>query len=644
MRHASLSLLVSALAAACALPPRTTARPEDGAASNADRSTPDAITEAGADSATLDDASAIDADSAMIAMDGGRDALPDALPDAPPDVRDAAADTGVARARITGRVRFLSSGSITVSFNGVAQVFNAAANAAPITFDVLTPVPMTMHSIAVTANTSGQTCSVRLPTPTPTTELTVNGVEVRCVLAANNTLTDAMTEQTISLPSAAAPPQRDLTEVPEFVVNQPDEVSVLAAVTVPVVRFPSVNSLGVVEVGFVDQPSGAVLGRINVRRANGNTRTMHLSASAILRLSPGMHRIRPTFRHVDVPGRPAALLVYGVRPAAGITVASQGSLDLTYSAVVLDSLSTYEGSAHSTWMPTAAEPALATVNAPLTIPLVPALRPTIPANGGALYSFTPPLGYGPVQWDLLADGATLARGAAYYDDAPMPHAMITMQPSATAITPAVTATLTRYNYRNSFGPPSSPVTLRASEATSFDGTMTVAAPITPALLSIATFRSGVRMFAQRQTGASDWYPGTAPAPTPLPATTPVHVSLAQPRKVLVSVRLASGRVGSDGPFSDLTIGVRSDGGALRTLTQVTITSSNAQNSQGVLMTTIVELPAGEHDINFYARAVTSVGEIPPGGITTGYAMFATPDQLDTSQRLGHLSVSALVLE
>ncbi len=632
MRHPSFALAFAALSAACALPPRSTARSEDSASSS------DATLDASADS-EQDATRPGDVADTGVAMDA-----PDvfARPDASPDVVDTGVDSGVA-ARITGRVRFLSSGTITVTFNGVARTYAAAANAAPIAIDVATPVPAMRHEIAVTANTSGQTCTVRLPSPAPTTELSVTGVEVRCVMATQQELTSA-TEETVELPGSATPAQRDLTEVDELVINQPDAVSVLASVTIPTIRFNSTNSLGVVEVGFVDQPSNVVVGRISVRRANGNTNVMHTSATAILRLAPGPHRIRPTFKHFDVAGRPAASIVYGVRPLRTITVPSDGPLKLTYSAIVLDSLSTYEDTEHATWMPSASEPPLEVGASPRIIPFATPIRPSIPANGGAIYTFTPPLGTGPVQWDLLADVVTLARGMAFYDEAPMPHAMLAAQPSTTAITPVIAAQLSRFNYRNSFGPNNAPVILRAPIATSYDSTQLAPAAVTPALLSAARFASGVRMYAQRASGARTWGTTTAPMAQPPPGLAPIRVTLAAPRRVYFFGRLASVRVLSDGPVADVSLVARTAATATtRVITHGSVLSSNAQNSQGMLVAGIVDLPAGEHELQLLARPVTSIGAIPAGGITTAYPISLTADLVDDVP-LGHVSIGALVLE
>jgi hypothetical protein len=640
MRHPSFALAFAALSAACALPPRSTARSEDSASSS------DATLDASADS-EQDASRPSDVADASVGMDAADvfarpDARPDASPDAGPDVVDTGVDSGVA-ARITGRVRFLSSGTITVTFNGVARTYAAAANAAPIAIDVVTPVPAMRHEIEVTANSSGQTCTVRLPSPAPTTELSVTGVEVRCVMATQQELTSAI-EATVELPGSATPAQRDLTQVDELVINQPDAVSVLASVTIPTIRFDSTNSLGVVEVGFVDQPSNVVVGRISVRRANGNINVMHTSATAILRLAPGPHRIRPTFRHFDVAGRPAAHIVYGVRPLSNITVPSDGPLKLTYSAIVLDSLSTYEDTEHATWMPSASEPPLTAGAPPRLIPFATVIRPSIPANGGAIYAFTPPMGTGPVQWDLLADSILLARGMAFYDEAPMPHAMLAAQPSSTAITPAISAQLSRYNYRNSFGPNTAPVILRTPIATSYDSTQLAPAALTPALLSAARFSSGVRMFAARATGGRSWATSTSPTPQSPPGLAPIRVSLAAPRKVYFFARLASARVASDGPAADVSLVARTAATATtRVISHVSVVSSNAQNSQGMLVAGLVDLPAGEHELQLFVRPVTSMDAIPAGGITTAFPFIYTADLVDDVP-LGHVSIGALVLE
>jgi hypothetical protein len=632
MRHPSFAFAFAALSAACALPPRSTARSEDSASSS------DATLDASADS-EQDATRPADVADTGVGMDAA-DGI--ARPDAGPDALDTGVDSGVA-ARITGRVRFLGSGTITVTYNGVARTYAAAANAAPIAIDVATPVPAMRHEIAVTANTSGQTCTVRLPSPAPTTELSVTGVEVRCVMAAQHELT-AATEQTVELPGSTTPTPRDLTEVNEFVINQPEAVSVLASVTIPTLRFNSTNSLGVVEVGFVDQPTGAVVGRISVRRANGNTNVMHASATAILQLPPGPHRIRPTFRHFDVPGRPSASIVYGVRPQQMFTTSSDGPLRLSFSAIVLDSLSTFEGAEHATWMPAARESPLNAADPARYIPFATVLRPSIPANGGAIYSFTPPLGTGPAQWDLVADAILLARGLGFYDNSPLAHAMLAAQPSSVAISPAISAQLSAYRYRDDFNPPTAPVILQAPVATSTDLSQLATATVTPALLSAARFSSGVRMYAQRATGARDWWTTGSPTPQALPGLAPVMINLEAPRRVYFFARIASARVVSSGAVADLSLTARTAPTAPpQIIAHVSINSSHGQNSQGVLIAAIADLPRGAHELQLYARPVTSPDPIPAGGITNAFRFSAGPEMYD-SAIVGHIALGALVLE
>lgn len=624
---ANLSVIATtslAVIAGCALPARTTARVEDGA------TVPDVPTDRMTPMDVRDDA--------PDAGDGG----------APTDVADASdADVGAdvpdatGAARITGRVRFLETGTVVVSFNGVARTFTAAAGA-PIDFDVSTPLPATAHTINVTGGTSTQTCTVILPSPAPMRETMVAGVEVRCVIAAQHQLT-APDERLIELPASTTPMPRPLTEVPEFVVNQPAATSVLLSLSVSNLSFTSTTTLGAVEVAFVDATTGQVAGRAVVRRPNGNTRTAALSTVAIMQLAAGMHRIRPAFWHYDVTGPVAgnAQISYGVRPERGITVASDGPLTVNYNAVLLDSLSTFDRATLSEWAPSASEPTLA-MGQDRVIPLAPAVRPMIPAGGGALYALTPPSASGPVQWDLLSDGATLARGAAFYDDAELPHAMLAAQPTSAALSPMITARLTRYGYRNSFGPADASVRLDGALATHFSGMPRSRTPQTPARLGTAVFGAGVRMYASRNSEPM-WGTTMAPAYSDPRNLEPIRVRLTAPRRVLFFARLATARVLSDGPVGDVRL-VRRTGAMVVPLAQVMVQSSNAQNSQGLYLSAIADLPVGDHELQVSARPVTSVGAIPPGGITTGYAVSYTPDLLDLAQPVGHIATGALVLE
>ncbi len=654
MRHTRL-LLALTVTAACSSP----VTPTDDAAS-ADGSPESAVADAREDilsDATARPDGADDADDADSTADVSsmNDVL--SLPDATstPDVTpmmDAIADAAVdampdamPSARITGRVRFLGDGTVTVSFNGVLRTFSAAANAAPIAFDVSAPAPLARHSITIASSTSTQTCAVRLPTPAPVAEPVVTGVEVRCVMAAQGELTSP-SEQVIELPGTPTAPQRDLIELPEFVIDQPDATNVLLSVSVPLIVFGSTNTLGAVEVAFVDSVTNTVVGRSIARRPNGNTNSAHASTSAIMELAPGPHRIRPTFRHFDVDAaHPGARIVYGVRPQRAITVASDGPLTLTFDAIVLESLSTFDRALHASWMPTATEPSLA-AGMSRVVPIAPAVNPTVPAGGGAIYAFVPSSASGPVQWDLASDSTSLARGAAFYDGAELPHAMLAAQPFAAAATVSITARLSRFYYRNNFGPADQSVELRGPNVTAFSGSPSFRPALTPTTLDGALFGPGVRLFAQRATGNVSWSSGNAPVAAPPPTLDATRIVLAAPRKVYFFARVGSLRVASDGPVGDVQL-VRRNAAApfdARTLTQISLSSSNAQNSQGALVAALVDLPAGEHILELRARPVTSIGVIPPGGIVQAYPVLFTPYVTDAVVQLGHVSTGALVLE
>jgi len=619
----------------CAIPARSTARVEDASAL-ADRSE-DVATDQPTDGA-MDVTDAMDVMAVTDVIDVvTRDVPPDASTDA--EVATDTPDSGPV-ARLSGRVRFLESGTVTLALNGVSRTFTADSGA-PIDFDVTTPLPTTSHSITITGGTTMQTCTVLLPTPRPRVEPVVTGIEVRCVVAAHHQLT-AATERFIDLPANAMPAPLPLPELPEFVVNQPTPVSVLLSFSASNVVFTSDNTLGAVEVAFIDTVTGQIAGRAVTRRANGNTRTATLGTVAIMQLAAGRHRIRPVLWHFDpVATTTPARIVYGPRAAQGITVASDGPLTSTFDAVLLDSLSTFERSSVAEWTPGASEPEL-TAGQQRDVPLAPATAPMLPAGGGALFAFSGASARGPVQWDLLADGATLARGMAFYDSAHLPHAMLAAMPAPMAIAPTITARVTRYSYRNSFGPANEPLRFEGARATHFSGMPNFLTPQTPARLSSAVFGPGVRMFAVRQSRPM-WTTSTMPIAADPPGHDPIRLNLAAPRRVLVFARIASARVLSDGPIADVRL-VRRTGATTAPLAQVSIQSSNAQNSQGLYLSAIADLPAGDHELQVTVRPVTSIGAIPPTGITTAYPLSYSPDLLDMSQPLGHIATGAIVLE
>lgn len=670
MRRSSIVFALATLAA-CSGPQNTTDSSPDGAVDSAlpDREPMDSqpptdapmMSEDGASSPDADDASPMDAPMDDVAPDSADDAAPADVPapfDAPTDSgvdtgTDTGVDTGVDTGadvpmfpvRITGRIRFLASGSVTVTFNGVAQTFNALPDAAPIAFDVGTPAPATRHTITVTGGSTTQTCSVRLPTPEPLAEPVVNGVEIRCALSHREVLTaDAV--RGIAIPGAAMPPQRHLTEMPEWRINQPDPVTVLLSTHIPWLDFQSTTTLGAFEVAFVDTMTGNVVGRSIVRRANGNTRAMHASSVTMVTLPPGPHLIRPTFRHFDVDAtRGPVEIQFGTRPTQGITTASLGPRQLEFDGVLLDSLSTFDGASLGRWMPTDSEPAVL-AGGSRTIPLAPATRPSLPGGAAMLYSFTGSPASGPVQWDILSDSTTLVRGAAFYDDAEMAHPLLTAQPFPIAATANITALLSRFSYRNNFGPADNTVVIRGALVTTSNGSLSFRTPLTPSELGAAAFRPGVRMFAQRAVGNASWASTNAPVANPIPTLTPITVTLAAPRRVYYFVRIGSIRVTSDGAIADITLTRRNMAAPFspQTLTQISVSSSNGQNSQGAYLSTLVDLPAGTHVLEPLVRPVTSIGVIPATGITTAYPVVYTPEVTSATVPLGHVAAGALVLE
>lgn len=450
---------------------------------------------------------------------------------------------------------------------------------------------------------------------------------MRCALAEQSNTFGAFGINSVNGQPLALAPVR----LPTITLSE--DADVLVTGVIPLIAYPPVaqnGSFSVLHFGLFDAVTLDYHGWA-VTRENGVGLADRMQFVNTIRLARGRHDLQLAVRRYDVA-------------AAGPTTISGTNdrgeaLPITLTAVVLDSLSSFDRTIRSQWLPNGAQ-TIPVGGAPIDMNFAQNLALPVNQEGFVLATMQSAAGGRCPRWEMQLNNTPVAIGAAQYDNLVSSHAMMALRTGIMGGTATLTGRVTRLVYIDGFGDGRAPVSF--AEPT-FGFPQAGVTPILPVIASLNTFRRGARIAQGNMTNTASFVvgPPVVNGPTNVfvdlpgrpvnpPFQPPIVTSLlhlVEARRVFVFGQVTAALLFSNGNTGFVRMIARNGGSVVPVATAIVL-NSHPQNSNGSTVAGIVTLPAGDWEIVMQMRNLANESALVLGPREELSETFVNPVRLN----------------